>query len=259
MAEYAKTPLCEAILMEEPQESYEMVSALLKAGEDPNRPDEWIRNIRPLYLAWGEESDRGKQGFVKLLIKYGAVAHPEEGPLDDFLMANAPLSTTLSIFRLGHSFKEYLTDSEHEPLCTDNPLSYLLGKGRYDVIEALMEFDLMCLLNAFEIGGETALAEMARDGKIEEARWLLDHGADINISSDIRVGNTPLDYAVERQHLEMVQFLLDAGANPNIPTCMSVTAVMRAGMEFKEHRTSESKQIAKLVSEASSRFPSHSE
>ncbi len=256
MAGYAKTPLCEAILMEDPQESYAMVKALLEAGEDPNLPDEWMENRRPLYLAWGEELEGGKTDFVKLLIEHGAIAYPEEKLLDDVLIGNAPLESTLSIFRLGHSFKEFLTETKGEPLCTDNPLSYLLGQGRYDVIEALMDFDLMCLLNAFEIGGATALAEMARDGKIEQANWLLNQGADVNASSEIRVGNTPLDYAVQRQHLEMVRFLLDAGANPNIQTWMSITAAMRAQSELEEMKTPKAKEIAKLVESASKRFPS---
>ena len=250
----AKTPLCKAILVEDPKRSYNMVHSLLESGEDPNLPDEGFYNTRPLYLAWGEETVEGKNGLVKLLIEHGALAHPEDKPLDDILMCTAPLETTLSIFRLGHSFMEYLTESEQEALCTDNPLSYLLGEGRFDVIEAVMEFDLASLLNAFDIGGETVLAEMARDGKIEQAKWLIDHDVDVNASSKIRIGNTPLDYAVQRQDLEMVRFLLDAGANPNIPTWMSITAVLRAESEYQNGGSHIAKEIVKLVAEASKRF-----
>jgi len=259
MAGYAKTPLCEAILMDDPQESYEMVKALLEAGEDPNQPDEWIEFTRPVYVAWGEEIEDAKNGFVKLLIDYGAQAHPKDQQLDVICICHAPIESTLLIFRLGHSFNEYITKWGSESLCEDNPLTYLLNQDRLDLVEALKPFDLMCLLNAFNSLGLTPLAEMARDGKIDKAQWLLDQRADVNAQCERWVGDTALDEAVSVQNADMVRVLIDAGANPNIPTCMSVTAAMRAEIELKEHKTPKTKEIAKLVAEASKRFPVQSD
>ena len=67
MGGYAKTPLCEAILMDDPRESYEMVKALLEAGEDPNLPDEWREYIRPMYLAWAKKSTEESKGSSNFL------------------------------------------------------------------------------------------------------------------------------------------------------------------------------------------------
>ena len=51
-------------------------------------------------------------------------------------------------------------------------------------------------------GGETPLHRASRDGKIEMARLLIDRGASVALKD--AVGNTPLDYALERQHDEMI-------------------------------------------------------
>ena len=183
------------------------------------------------------------------------MAHPEERPLDYILICHAPLESTLRIFQLGHSIREFIAKSEHEPLCDENPLSYLLKKEAFDVIDALMPFDILCMINAFDSLGLAPIAEMARDGMIEQAQWLLDHRADVNASSYIRVGSTALDEAVDSHNLEMVRFLLNAGANPNIPTNMSVTAAMCAEIEYRDHKNPKTKEIAQLVAEASKQFP----
>ena len=51
-------------------------------------------------------------------------------------------------------------------------------------------------------GGETPLHRASRDGKIEMARLLIDRGASVALKD--AVGKTPLDYALERQHEEMI-------------------------------------------------------
>jgi ankyrin repeat protein len=60
----------------------------------------------------------------------------------------------------------------------------------------------------------TALTYAARDGFIEIARLLIDHGADVNwIDGE---GVTPLILAAFKDHPDLSQLLLDHGADPSV-------------------------------------------
>ena len=60
----------------------------------------------------------------------------------------------------------------------------------------------------------TLLHHMAAEGDIPKARLLLDHGADIN-TIDEEYRSTPLGCAARRGQKEMVELLLERGADPN--------------------------------------------
>jgi ankyrin len=59
--------------------------------------------------------------------------------------------------------------------------------------------------------GQTALMAVARTGNIAAARLLLRHGADVNATENWG-GQTALMWAAARQHPEMVEFLIENGA-----------------------------------------------
>jgi ankyrin repeat protein len=61
----------------------------------------------------------------------------------------------------------------------------------------------------------TLLHDMAQEGNIRKARLLLDHGADINVV-DEEYRSTPLGFATRWGQREMVAFLLERGADPNL-------------------------------------------
>lgn len=61
----------------------------------------------------------------------------------------------------------------------------------------------------------TLLHYMASEGEMAKARLLVKHGADINAIDD-EYRSTPLGLAARRGQLEMVRFLLDAGADPEL-------------------------------------------
>jgi ankyrin repeat protein len=71
--------------------------------------------------------------------------------------------------------------------------------------------------------GATELTLAIKTGNIQEAMHLLAQGADPNtapfkaLADNEKAGNTPLMYAAARQDLNLVQNLLDHGANPKMP------------------------------------------
>jgi ankyrin repeat protein len=63
-------------------------------------------------------------------------------------------------------------------------------------------------------GGLTALIFAAREGDLATAKILLEHGADVNQTSEF--GWTPLLTATQNRFYQLGKFLLDHGADPNI-------------------------------------------
>lgn len=61
--------------------------------------------------------------------------------------------------------------------------------------------------------GSTAFAEAAKRGSIEIMQLLLDHGADINSSSDSDFYGTPLKGAIQSRQPEVLEFTLSKGAD----------------------------------------------
>ena len=64
--------------------------------------------------------------------------------------------------------------------------------------------------------GVTALHRFSRQGDVEKATIILDHGADLH-ARDEEFCTTPLGYAANAGKLRMVEFLLRRGAKPALP------------------------------------------
>jgi uncharacterized protein len=67
-------------------------------------------------------------------------------------------------------------------------------------------------LEAKDGAGETALHYLVIENRLEDARWLIERGADVNTRDDDDRGDTPLTHAASLGHLEMVELLLLNGA-----------------------------------------------
>ncbi|HEU5460516.1 MAG TPA: ankyrin repeat domain-containing protein [Pyrinomonadaceae bacterium] len=83
------------------------------------------------------------------------------------------------------------------------PLGSAMAVQRNDIAQTLIEQGAD--VNAKAVNDLTALHTAAARGNLEAAKLLLDHGADINASSTD--GKTPLAYAEEHNHPDMVEFL----------------------------------------------------
>ena len=83
------------------------------------------------------------------------------------------------------------------------PLGSAMAVQRNDIARKLIEHGAD--VNGKAVNDLTALHTAAARGNLEAARLLLDHGADPNATSTD--GKTPISYAEEHNHPEMVEFL----------------------------------------------------
>ncbi|MGB8506879.1 MAG: ankyrin repeat domain-containing protein [Pyrinomonadaceae bacterium] len=73
------------------------------------------------------------------------------------------------------------------------------------------------------VGGMTALLYATREGHVEATRALVEGGANINqVSAD---KFSPLVMAIANGHLDLAMYLLQRGADPNLPTLTGLTAL----------------------------------
>jgi ankyrin repeat protein len=84
--------------------------------------------------------------------------------------------------------------------------------------------------------GYTLLLDACIEGSAEVARFLIDHGAGVDIgkamaagSGPVSAGSTPLLAAIHTGHLDLVPLLLNHGADPNLADRAGRTPLMEAG------------------------------
>ncbi|MDC0598972.1 ankyrin repeat domain-containing protein [Gammaproteobacteria bacterium] len=92
------------------------------------------------------------------------------------------------------------------------PLSQAAIIGNPDIIEMLLDEDAD--VNELNADGQTAIMVVARTDNLAAARVLLDAGADVNVAEQWR-GQTALMWAAAQKQPEMIQLLLEHGANPD--------------------------------------------
>ncbi|MDD2800343.1 MAG: ankyrin repeat domain-containing protein [Methylococcales bacterium] len=103
-----------------------------------------------------------------------------------------------------------LTIDTNETNQTLLPLSKALGKLDTAKVKQLIEKSLS--VNVKMVANRTPLHYAAYLNDIQTARYLSDHGADID-ATDIQ-GHTPLYYAIDHNATKTVKLLLDKGADP---------------------------------------------
>ncbi|XP_076823769.1 ankyrin repeat domain-containing protein 17-like isoform X2 [Clavelina lepadiformis] len=107
-------------------------------------------------------------------------------------------------------------------------LTYACCGGYEDVVRILV--DEGAELECHNENGHTPLMEAASGGHVGVASLLLDHGAGINTHSN-EFKESALTLACYKGHLQMVRFLLQAGADQEHKTDEMHTALMEASMD----------------------------
>lgn len=92
----------------------------------------------------------------------------------------------------------------------NTPLMYGCAGGHEEVVRVLLEAGAN--VEDHNENGHTPLMETASAGHVQVAKILLEHGAGINTHSN-EFKESALTLACYKGHLEMVRFLLEAGAD----------------------------------------------
>lgn len=106
------------------------------------------------------------------------------------------------------------------------PLIIAAHKGHLSIVEFL--HGKGADINAKDSNHETALNYASRRSFNELAEYLLSNGAEVNIKSKKR-GRTVLMIAAGQGNAELVQWLLDKGADPTTQDMFGATAAVYAG------------------------------
>lgn len=72
------------------------------------------------------------------------------------------------------------------------------------------------LVNAYSEDGFQPLGLAAYFGQKESVSYLIKAGAELNSASKNKAAQTPLQLAMEGEHMDVAQMLLEAGASPNV-------------------------------------------
>jgi ankyrin repeat protein len=98
-------------------------------------------------------------------------------------------------------------------------------------------------VNAFDDIGKTALHYAAEKEHFEVVTYLLAHGANVNAHHEPTISNTPLADIAANCSLKMAELLVDAGADPTIEGWMGLNALHHA----KERKKAEGERVYELL------------
>jgi ankyrin repeat protein len=91
-----------------------------------------------------------------------------------------------------------------------------------------------------------ALITAAQNGNLSECKRLLDSGDDLSTAEEVS-RYTALHRAAEEGHVDVVQFLLEKGADPNRKRCNEAAALHDLVPTYKEQQAETSTVIARLL------------
>lgn len=228
------------------------VGLLLEAGADINNTDAWGRT--PLMRAAWE----GRTAMVRLLLQKGAdpkrlgreathnalclaVKSRDRQTVDALLEAGLTINERSpngmsplysAVVDNNAQMVRYLLEKGADPNLDGykdgwNALGFAASDGYDGIVKLLLDHGAdihRCATKA----QTNALGLAVQDDRISTVRLLLERGADVNQLDPI--GCTALYYAALKNHLEVAQFLLQKGANPEIGlykefwTCLSIAA-----------------------------------
>ena len=107
-----------------------------------------------------------------------------------------------------------------------------------------------CSINQFDDASKTPLHYAVEGEHLDVVQYLIQSGADVNAHEESKIGNTPLREVADNCSYEIAKILIDAGADPTIPGWMQLTAIHKAEKRIKE----EGVRVYRLLIEAAKRF-----
>ena len=115
----------------------------------------------------------------------------------------------------------------------------------------------MCLIadgydpNGFDQIGNTPLHYAAQGEHFEVVAALLSRGAQVNALDESKIGCTPLSHVAQTCSLKMAKLLLDAGADPTLSCGLSGSAIEHA----KNRNRGEGPRVYEILCQYAGRKP----
>jgi ankyrin repeat protein len=197
MRDYQRwTPLHKAVV----QGNYRIAEILLDNGANPNAADD--RGETPLHklCEWGQTT-------------YGGMRW-DGSEMAELLIAR------------GADVNRHAVNFRGTTKCDWTPLQIASDCNSLKIMAVLLSHNAD--VNALDYNGLTALCIAARRGNIEAAKILIQNGAPLNSNPKKRY---PLMSAVGEQKREMVKFLLEMGADPNMASEYGMVPLHRAASD----------------------------
>lgn len=184
-------------------EQTQVVKDMLRRGGDVNTRITLQFGVEfPILFA---AARHGEEEMVKLLLKYGAKLECGPEGWTPLLAATAMGNTGTVKILLKHGAK---VDCE---VNGKNLMTLAASKGKLEIMEALLQHGAK--VDGNREGKFTALMAAAKKGRTRTARWLIEHGANVNATYfDGENLSTPLGMAARGGHEAVMKVLKEHGA-----------------------------------------------
>nr|VZI28361.1 unnamed protein product [Spirometra erinaceieuropaei] len=163
--------------------------------------------------------------IVELLLQRGADPNPKEKKVESVPLIEAAKDGHTDVVRLLLQYGASVSQVSSNGYTA---LHYAATNGHLDCVRLLLQYKSP--LEVQNENGHTPLMEAASNGHIEVARCLIEHGAYINTYST-EFKESALTLASYKGHADMVNFLLENGADHEHRTDEMHTPLMEAAME----------------------------
>lgn len=130
--------------------------------------------------------------------------------------------------------------------------------GNQEIVELLLGAGGKSALNKFNELSRTPLMLAVEKEHFEIARKLIEAGADVNAFDEPRIGNTALREIADLGSYEMIELLVQEGADPTIPGWMGISALdlarRRVGKKSRKFSKEENLKILALLEETAKNY-----
>lgn len=209
--------------------SYEMTVALIQAGADPNLPDRhgiWAimlvedPRIQEYLLASGADPNviDPVGGYTPLM--YAVILQNlklvqsliQYGANVNYITPNRQNALLLAVQGYQHNILQSLLKSGADPNKLPDVLCQAVVLYNNVAIRELLDYGAYLNLPSTDIGW-TPLMYASESGFLDIMEYLINHGADINYQN---ADQTALTVAIDNDHIWRASFLIKMGADPNI-------------------------------------------